>query len=50
MLFVADANLHVVHENGVLLGELSLDPRRDYQRLRAATPVQNVLRQVSSMS
>lgn len=49
-LLIADANVRVIHENGQLLGELTLDPSRDYQPLRRATPVQNVLRQVSSMS
>jgi transposase InsO family protein len=49
-LLIADANVRVVREDGLLLGELTLDPRRDYQPLRKATPVQNVLRQVSSMS
>jgi len=33
-----------------LLRELTLDPSRDYQPHTAATPVHNVLRQVSSMS
>jgi len=49
-LLVADAHVRVIREDGQLLGELTLDPRRDYQPLRRATPVQNVLRQVSSMS
>jgi transposase InsO family protein len=49
-LLIADANVRVIREDGQLLGELTLDPRRDYQPLRKATPVQNVLRQVSSMS
>jgi transposase InsO family protein len=49
-LLVADAHVRVVHEDGRLLGELTLDAQRDYQPMRRATPVQNVLRQVSSMS
>jgi len=49
-LLVADAHVRVIREDGQLIGELTLDPSRDYQPLRKATPVQNVLRQVSSMS
>ncbi len=47
---VADAHVRAVREDGQLIGELTLDPRREYQPLRRRTPVQNVLRQVSSMS
>lgn len=49
-LLVADAHVRVIREDGQLLGELTLDPRRDYQPMLAAAPVHNVLRQVSSMS
>jgi transposase InsO family protein len=49
-LLVADAQVRVVREDGQLLRELTLDPSRDYQSRRSATPVHNVLRQVSSMS
>jgi len=49
-LLIADAHVRVIREDGQLLGELTLDPCRDYQPMRAATPVHNVLRQVSSMS
>jgi transposase InsO family protein len=49
-LLVADAHVRVVREDGQLLRELTLDPSRDYQSRRSATPVHNVLRQVSSMS
>ena len=49
-LLVADAHVRVIREDGQLLGELTLDPRRNYQRMQAAEPVHNVLRQVSSMS
>jgi len=49
-LLIADAHVRIVREDGQLLRELTLDPSRDYQPRRAATPVHNVLRQVSSMS
>jgi transposase InsO family protein len=49
-LLVADAHVRVVREDGQLLGELTLDANCDYQRMRTAAPVHNVLRQVSSMS
>jgi len=49
-LLVADAHVRVVREDGQLLRQLTLDPSRDYQSRRSATPVHNVLRQVSSMS
>jgi len=50
-LLIADAQVRVIREDGQLLGELTLDPGRDYQRMRTpAAPVHNVLRQVSSMS
>ncbi|HEV8671278.1 MAG TPA: integrase core domain-containing protein [Candidatus Limnocylindria bacterium] len=49
-LLVANADVRVVREDGQLLRALTLDPSRDYQSRRAATPVHNVLRQVSSMS
>lgn len=48
-LLVADAHVRIVRDDGQLLGELTLDAGRDYQRMTAA-PVHNVLRQVSSMS
>jgi len=48
-LLVADAHVRVVRENGQLLGELTLDPTRDYQRLWPA-PVHNDVRQESAMS
>ena len=49
-LLIADAHVRVVREDGQLLRELTLDPRRDYQPMRPATAVHNVLRQVSGMS
>lgn len=49
-LLIADAHVRVIHEDGQLLRELTLDPSRDYQSRRAATPVHNDVRQVSSMS
>jgi len=49
-LLIADAHVRVVREDGQLLGELTLDPLRDYQPMRSVTPVHNVLRQVSGMS
>lgn len=49
-LLIADANVRVVREDGQLLGELTLDPHRDYQPMRPPTTVHNVVRQVSSMS
>ena len=49
-LLIADAHVRIVREDGQLLRELTLDPSRDYQPHTAATPVHNVLRQVSSMS
>jgi hypothetical protein len=49
-LLVADAQVHVIDEEGVLLRELSLDPTRDYQPLGKTYTVRDVLRQVSGMS
>jgi hypothetical protein len=37
-------------DDGVVLRHLTLDPVRDYQPLQSSTFVQDVLRQVSSMS
>jgi transposase InsO family protein len=48
-LLVADAHVRIIRENGQLLGELTLDPTRDYQRLWPA-PVHNDVRQESAMS
>ena len=49
-LLVADAQVHVIDADGVLLRELTLDPTRDYQPLGTPTVVHDVLRQVSGMS
>ena len=47
-LLVAEPNVRVVRDDGVLLRELTLDPERLY--FGASTPVHNDVRQVSSMS
>ena len=47
-LLIAGPNVRIVRDDGQLLRELTLDPSRRY--FGAATPVQNVVRQVSSMS
>jgi len=49
-LFVAGPHVRIVTEDGELIRELSIDPKRDYQPLRGRWPVHNVLQQVSSMS
>lgn len=49
-LLVADAEVHIVDTDGVLLRQLTLDPTRDYQPLGTSTVVRDVLRQVSGMS
>jgi hypothetical protein len=49
-LLVADAQVHVIDEEGVLLRELTLDPTRDYQPMGKTYTVSDVLRQVSGMS
>jgi transposase InsO family protein len=49
-LLVADAQVHVIDEEGVLLRELTLDPTRVYQPLGKTYTVRDVLRQVSGMS
>src|SRR5256885_1236082 len=47
-LLIAWPNVRIVRDDGQLLRELTLDPGRRY--FGAATPVHNVVRQVSSMS
>jgi len=47
-LLIAGPNVRIVRDDGQLLRELTLDPGRRY--FGAATPVHNVVRQVSSMS
>ena len=47
-LLIAEPNVQIVRDDGQLLRELTLDPGRCY--FGAATPVHNVVRQVSSMS
>jgi transposase InsO family protein len=49
-LLVADADIRILDENGVLLRHLTLDPTRDYQPLGPTNVVLDVLRQVSGMS
>jgi transposase InsO family protein len=50
LLLVAGADVRVVTTDGVLLRQLTLDPKRDYQPLNGRWPVNNVLRQASTMS
>jgi transposase InsO family protein len=47
-LLVAGPQVRIIREDGQLLRELTIDPRRVYFGMR--TPVQNVLRQASAMS
>jgi transposase InsO family protein len=49
-LLIADAEVHVIDDNGVLLRQLTLDPTRDYQPMGKTYNVHDVLRQVSGMS
>ena len=49
-LLIADAEVHVIDDNGVLLRQLTLDPTRDYQPMGRIYTVHDVLRQVSGMS
>lgn len=49
-LLIADAEVHVIDDDGVLLRQLTLDPKRDYQPLGKTYTVRDVLRQVSGMS
>jgi Integrase core domain len=49
-LLVADAEVHVIDADGVLLRQLTLDPTRDYQPLGKTYTVRDVLKQVSGMS
>jgi transposase InsO family protein len=50
LLLVAGADVRVVTTDGTLLRQLTLDPKRDYQPLNGRWPVNNVLRQASTMS
>ena len=50
LLLVAGLDVRVVTTDGVLLRQLTLDPKRDYQPLNGRWPVNNVLRQASTMS
>ena len=49
-LLVADAEVRVLAEDGSLIRELTLDADRVYQRLGGPRVVQDVVRQVSTMS
>jgi transposase InsO family protein len=49
-LLIADADVRIVDDDGVVLRHLTLDPARDYQPLGRPTVVHDVLRQVSGMS
>jgi transposase InsO family protein len=49
-LLIADDDVRIVDENGLLLRHLTLDPTRNYQPLGRPTVVLDVLRQVSGMS
>ena len=50
LLLVAGLDVRVVTTDGVLLRQLTLDPKRDYQPLNGRWPVNNVLQQASTMS
>jgi transposase InsO family protein/transposase-like protein len=50
LLLVAGTDVRVVTTDGELLRQLTLDPKRDYQPLNGRWPVNNVLRQASTMS
>ena len=49
-LFVADREVRVVRDDGLLIRDLVLDPSRNYQGLRQAHTDHDVVRHVSSMS
>jgi transposase InsO family protein len=49
-LLVADAEVRVLAEDGSLLRQLTLDPTRDYQPLAGPKFVDDVVRQVSTIS
>ena len=49
-IMVAGAYVRIVSDDGYLLRELTLDPARDYQPLRANKLVADVVRHVSTMS
>jgi transposase InsO family protein len=49
-LFIADSQVRVVTEDGLLIRELTLDPTRDYQGPQPAHTVQHVVRHLSTMT
>lgn len=49
-LLIAGTDVRIVRENGQLLGEATLDATRNYQPLRRAAIVHDVVRQVSSIT
>jgi hypothetical protein len=49
-LFVADQQVRIVRDDGLLIRELILDPTRNYQGLGEAHTVHDVVRHVSNMS
>ncbi len=49
-LLVAGRHIRIIHEDGSLIRELTLDPTRNYQPLRSPKVVHDVVRQVSTMS
>ena len=49
-LFVADEQVRIVRDDGLLIRELVLDPTRNYQGLATAHTVDDVVRHVSNMS
>jgi transposase InsO family protein len=49
-LFVADEQVRIVRDDGLLLREMVLDPTRNYQGLGTAHTVHDVVRHVSNMS
>ena len=49
-IFVADADVRIVTEDGELLRALTLDPNRSYQPLGGRWPVHNDLQQACTMS
>ena len=49
-LLVAGRHIRIIHEDGYLIRELTLDPARNYQPLRTPKVVHDVVRQVATMS
>jgi transposase InsO family protein len=49
-LLVADRHIRIIHEDGYLIRELTLDPTRNYQPLGTPKVGHDVVRQVATMS